>query len=245
MNQIELFETECREEIRRTNSDEMFMKNSRDWFEQSLKYKYSYHFTWMGIPIIQYPQDIMAMQELIFRVKPDMIVETGVAHGGSIVFYASMLQLLGGGKVVGVDVDIRSHNRERLESHPMRPYITLLEGSSTDDDIVRRVKSLSDGAKNTMIVLDSMHTGVPVLDELRIYSQFVRKGGYIVVCDTFVENMPVGFYPDRPWDVGNNPMTAVRAFLKENARFEIDDTFERKTIFTCAPNGFLRCIANN
>jgi cephalosporin hydroxylase len=198
----------------------------------------------MGIPIIQYPQDIIAMQELIFKVKPDLIIETGIAHGGSVVFYASMLQLLGRGSVIGVDIDIRAHNRERLEAHPMRPYITMIEGSSIAEDIVSQVALLAAGAENPMVILDSMHTGEHVLAELRIYSQFVKKDSYIVVCDTFVENMPANFYPDRPWDVGDNPMTAVKAFLKENKRFEIDDAIEKKTIISCAPSGFLRCTTD-
>jgi cephalosporin hydroxylase len=198
----------------------------------------------MGIPIIQYPQDIMAMQELIFNVKPDFILETGIAHGGSLVFYASMLQLLGGGRVVGIDIDIRPHNRRRLETHPMAPYITLLDGSSIDPEIIRQASALAKDAKNPLVALDSMHTQAHVLAELRAYSPLVRKGSYIVVCDTLIEHMPEDFYPNRPWGIGNNPHTAVQTFLKENSRFEIDRSFEEKVLFTCCPGGFLRCAGS-
>jgi cephalosporin hydroxylase len=241
---IAQFEAECREDIRQANADMGFLEKGRVWFEQSLRYNYPYHFLWMGIPIIQYPQDIMAMQELIYSVKPDLILETGIAHGGSLVFYASLLRLLGGGKVVGIDIDIRAHNREQLEKHPMAPFITMLEGSSIDPDIVRKARALANNAKNPLVVLDAMHTHEHVLAELRAYSSLVKENSYIVVCDTLIEHMPADFYPNRPWGAGNNPHTAVQAFMEENRRFEIDRSFEEKILFTCCPGGFLRCVAS-
>lgn len=213
-----------------------------EWFLESVRVKYSYRFSWMGRPIIQYPQDIVAMQELIWQLQPDCIVECGIAHGGSLIFYASMLELLGGDRrVVGVDVDIRAHNREAILAHPMAKRITLFEGSSIDPATVARISEAASGFKHVMVVLDSNHTHDHVLGELRAYSPLVKKGGYLVVFDTVVENMPDEFFRDRPWRRGNSPMSAVTAFLAENRRFEIDKALDERLLITVAPNGFLRC----
>jgi len=215
---------------------------TREWFLESVRVKYSYRFTWMGRPIIQYPQDIVAMQELIWQLQPDCIVECGIAHGGSLVLYASMLELLGGDRrVVGVDVDIRAHNREAILAHPMAKRITMFEGSSIDPATVARVCEAASRFERVMVVLDSNHTHDHVLGELRAYSPLVKKGGYLVVFDTVVENMPDEFFQDRPWRRGNSPMSAVTAFLAENRRFEIDKAFDERLLITVAPNGFLRC----
>ena len=213
-----------------------------EWFLESVRVKYSYRFSWMGRPIIQYPQDIVAMQELIWQLQPDCIVECGIAHGGSLVLYASMLELLGGDRrVVGVDVDIRAHNREAILAHPMAKRITMFEGSSIDPATVARVCEAASRFERVMVVLDSNHTHDHVLGELRAYSPLVKKGGYLVVFDTVVENMPDEFFQDRPWRRGNSPMSAVTAFLAENRRFEIDKAFDERLLITVAPNGFLRC----
>lgn len=226
------------------NNTEMKQLNQK-WLEKSVELKYSYNFSWMGRPIIQYPQDIVAMQEIIWNVKPDLIIETGIAHGGSVIFYASILELLGeNGHVVGIDIDIRKHNREEIEKHSMFKRITLIEGSSINEKTVSLVKDkISEfNAEKILVVLDSNHTGEHVNNELELYSPFVSKDSYLVVFDTLIENMPDNFYSDRPWSVGNNPMTAVNDFLKKNDCFEIDKTVENKLGITVAPNGYLKRI---
>jgi len=209
----------------------------------SIPSRYSYNFTWMGRPIIQYPQDIVAMQEIIWRVRPDLIIETGVAHGGSAVFYASLLELLGGDRiVVAVDIEIRPHNRQAIEAHPMFPRIRLIEGSSTEPQTVAQVQQLAAGRQTVLVCLDSNHTHDHVLRELEFYSPLVTPGSYLVVFDTIIEDLPAGMFPDRPWGKGNNPKTAVHKFLKTNNRFEIDPAIQDKLLITVCPDGFLRCI---
>jgi len=241
MDPISSFQREVAQSIREAREDTEFLRLSREWFEKSVTRKYPYNFTWMGVPIIQYPQDIIAMQELIFDIRPDLIVETGIAHGGSLIFYASMLELYcGRGRVIGVDIDIRAHNRERLEKHPMFSRISLIQGSSTEQETVDAVFEMANGYENPLVVLDSMHTHEHVLAELRAYSPLVKKDGYIVVFDTIIEDMPGSFYSDRPWSVGNNPKTAVHAFVRENDAFVIENTIESKLLLTTCPDGFLR-----
>jgi cephalosporin hydroxylase len=216
---------------------------SREWLTESIRVKYSYRFEWMGRPIIQYPQDIVAMQELIWRIKPDCIVECGVAHGGSLVLYASLLELLGAGKVIGVDVEIRPHNRVAIEAHPMFKRIELIEGSSIDTAIVARVHAAAAGAQRVLVVLDSNHTKDHVLGELRAYAPLVTRGSYIVVFDTIVEHIPPELIGPRPWGRGNSPLNAVHEFLQESQRFEIDRDFDNRYLISVSESGFLRCIA--
>lgn len=214
-----------------------------EWMLRSVERRYSYGFKWLGRPVIQYPSDMIGMQELVWQIQPDAIVETGVAHGGSIVYYASLLQLLGGDRwVLGVDIDIRAHNREAIENHPMYPRIKLLQGSSIDDDVFAQVQDLCRDRQRILVVLDSNHTHAHVLRELQLYSQLVRSGSYLVVMDTIVEDLPAGWFSDRPWDKGNNPKTAVWEFLKTNERFEVDREIEDRLQITVAPEGWLRCI---
>jgi cephalosporin hydroxylase len=222
--------------------DQALKQRSVDWILATTATKYSYQFNWMGRPVIQFPQDLLAMQELIWTLKPDLIVETGVAHGGSLVFYASMLELVGGsGRVLGIDIEIRPHNREALETHPMFHRIDLIEGSSIDEGVLRQVRTRA-GGKRVLVCLDSNHTHDHVLKELELYSPLVKIGGYLVVFDTIVEQMPKAHFPDRPWGPGNNPWTAVQQFLKTNDRFEIDRSIPDKLLITVAPDGYLRCI---
>jgi cephalosporin hydroxylase len=216
-----------------------------EFFLRSCEHRYSYNFTWLGRPIIQYPQDIVALQEIVWRTRPDVIVETGIAHGGSAVLFASLLQLIGGkGRVVAIDIDIRAHNRAAIESHPLADRITLIEGSSVDAAIAARVRAAAAGAQNVMVVLDSNHTHAHVRDELALYSPLVRKGGYLVVMDTVIEHMGPDSFPDRPWGKGDNPLTAVREFLALNQRFEIDREIDDKLLVSVAPGGYLRCVAD-
>jgi len=229
--------------IQMQGQDKQLRSISNNFLELTSKYKYTYNFTWLGRPIIQFPQEIIAMQEIIWQVKPDLIIETGIAHGGSIIFYASMLELLGGdGQVLGIDIDIREHNRVEIEKHPMFKRITMIEGSSIDEKIAKQVHDFAKDKKQILVVLDSMHTHDHVLKELELYSPLVTKGSYLVVFDTAIEDMPEDFFSDRPWGKGNNPKTAVWEFLKTNNRFEIDTAMENKLLITVAPDGYLRCI---
>ena len=215
---------------------------SQKWFNECLEHEYHYHFSWLGVPIIQFPEDIVVMQELVWKVKPDFIVETGVARGGSIIFYASMLQLFGNGEVVGVDIDIRPHNRKTIEEHFLSHRIKLLEGSSISGDIIDKVSDLGKNKNRALVVLDSNHTHEHVLEELRLYSSFVKKGSYIVVFDTAIEDVPERFNENRPWNNERNPRSAVREFLKENDSFEVDQELENKLLSTVARYGFLKKI---
>jgi cephalosporin hydroxylase len=223
-------------------SDE-FSTLTNEWMAESVRQKYSYNFTWMGRPVIQYPQDLIALQELIWRIQPSVIVETGIAHGGSLVFSASMLELIGGHRrVIGIDIDIRAHNRAALDEHPMRERIELIEGSSIDPDIVATVRQCAGADAPVMVILDSMHTHEHVLEELRAYSPMVSSGSYLVVLDTVIEDLPADLYPDRPWAPGDSPKSAVRQFLEESDDFEIDAQLEGRIAITTAPSGFLRCV---
>ncbi len=224
-------------------NDEQLKNMAVDFLYRIAGYRYSHNFSWLGRPIIQIPQDIIAVQEIIWQVKPDLIIETGIAHGGSLIFYASMLELLGGeGEVLGIDIDIREHNRVEIENHPMFKRITMIQGSSIDEDIVQQAYDFAGDKKHILVALDSNHTHNHVLTELQLYSPLVTKGSYLLVFDTIIEDMPEGFFPDRPWDKGNNPKTAVWEFLKTNDRFEIDREIENKLLITVAPDGYLKCV---
>lgn len=243
MNKIEEFEAEKRNAIAGMGEDNDMASLTRQWFDLSCRHRYSYNFTWLGRPIIQFPQDIVAMQELVWQIKPGIIIETGIAHGGSLILYASMLELIGGdGFVVGIDVDIRAHNRAEIEKHPMYKRIKMIEGSSIAPEVITQVKRLAQGRAPVMVVLDSNHTHEHVLSELRAYAPLVTKGSYCVVFDTVVEQMSKDFFPNRPWGPGNNPYTAVQEYLKETNRFEVANEIEQKLQITVAPSGYLRCV---
>lgn len=216
------------------------LESGHRFLMESLNEKYSYNFSWLGLPVIQYPQDIVALQEIIWETAPDLIIETGVARGGSLILYASLLEMLGNdGLVVGIDIDIRDHNRKRILSHALSRRIQLIDGSSTDPDTVRQVEKIVLQKKRVMVALDSNHTHDHVLSELNLYTPFVTKGCYCIVFDTIVQSMAEGSFPDRPWDKDNNPGTAVQVFMKQNDEFVIDRQIEQKLIITCAPSGYL------
>ena len=221
---------------------------AKEWFENSVIEKYSYNFRWMGIPIIQYPQDIVAMQEIIYELKPDLIIETGVAHGGSIVFYASLLELnaLDGGpnnaKIIGIDIDIRAHNLSKLEKHSMFSRMELIEGSSVSEDVVNKVYEIAKGFNKILLILDSNHTEEHVLSELWAYSDLVSIGSYCVVFDTVIEDLPDELHSDRPWGKGNNPKSAVFKFLAKNSNFVIDAGIDEKIQISVAPSGYLKRV---
>lgn len=223
---------------------------AQQWLAHPATQHYSYHFSWLGRPIIQYPQDIVAMQELIFSVQPDLVIETGIAHGGSLILYASLLELnaLCGGPanahVLGIDIDIRAHNRTAIEAHPMyqRGRITMFEGSSIAPNMVDKVHSFARPYKRIMVLLDSNHAHDHVLAELIAYAPLTAKGSYCVVFDTVVEYMAEDAFPGRPWGKGNNPMTAVDAYLKDHQEFESDSMMDAKLLISVAPKGYLKRI---
>jgi cephalosporin hydroxylase len=237
------FDERNRAFIEQMGSDESVRRASREWFRATYKHEYSYHFTWLGRPIIQYPQDVLAVQEVIWRVRPDLIVETGIARGGSLILSASLLELVGGdGLVVGVDIDIREHNRVEIERHPLARRIKMVEGSSLAEETFRQVERLAEGRRRVLVMLDSNHTHEHVARELELYSALVRAGSYLIVFDTVVEELPAELSAERPWGPGDNPMTAVREFLEKNDRFEVDQEMQNKLLITAAPGGYLRCV---
>lgn len=241
-DRAEFLETRVKE-IEKIPTNKNLQELTEKWFIEATQHRYSYHFDWLGIPIIQFPQDMIAIQELIWKVKPDVIIETGVARGGSLILSASILHLLNGnGKVIGVDIDIRPHNRAAIESHPLAPRIRLIEGSSIDLNSLNQVKSWLAPTDKVMVILDSNHTHEHVLQELKLYSPLVTPNSYLIVMDTVIEHMPENTYSNRDWGQRNNPQTAVHEFLKDNSRFIIDQSIQNKLLITVAPDGYLKCI---
>jgi cephalosporin hydroxylase len=250
------FEQEVVDRLAAIGGNTALQKAAYHFTRESTLPKYSYNFFWQGRPIIQYPQDIVAMQELIWRIKPDLIIETGIAHGGSLIFSASMLTLLAycdaveqgqpldpsrpQRRVLGIDIDIRAHNRAAIEAHPMSNRIDMIQGSSIDPEIIARVHTLAEGHQRILVCLDSNHTHDHVLAELEAYAPLVSPGSYCVVFDTLIEDMPADMFPDRPWGPGNNPKTAVREYLETHPEFQIDKSIQNKLLITVAPDGYLK-----
>jgi len=258
MNQVNQFEQERRERIAGYGANSALQEKSLAWVRESMQYMYVYNFDWLGRPIIQYPHDMLGMQELIWQIKPDLIIETGIAHGGSLIFSASMLALLdmcdgiessstidpnkSKRKVLGVDIDIRPHNRAAIEAHPMASRIQMIQGSSIDPGVIAKVHAIAANYSRVLVCLDSNHTHEHVLAELHAYAALTSVGSYCVVFDTFVEDMPKEIFPDRNWGPGNNPKTAVWEFLKVHSEFEIDKNIHNKLLITVAPDGWLRRV---
>ncbi len=241
-NEVENFFEERKQAVEKMGNDEALKAKSTEWIRHADNHQYMYNFTWMGRPIIHFPTDLIAMQELIWQIKPDVIVETGIAHGGSIIFSASMLELIGKGEVIAVDIDIRQHNRELIETHPMFKRITMIQGSSIDEQIINQIKQKIGNNKTVMVVLDSNHTHDHVLDELKLYGEMVSVSSYMICMDTFVEDMPPGHVKNRPWDKGSNPMTAVFEYLQTNKNFEIDKAIDNKLLISEGRNGYLKKV---
>lgn len=247
-NEAEEFKQEIRDNIAGLGSDRDLQELSNVWIQQTSRHRYTFNFSWMGRPIIQFPQDVFAMQELIWAVQPTLIIEAGIAHGGSLIFSASMLELnaASGGPsdafVLGIDIDIRDQNRKAIEAHPMFKRISMIEGSSIAPDVIEKVRASASGMERVMVMLDSNHTHEHVLAELRAYAPLTTVGSYCVVFDTNIEDMPEEFYTKRPWGNGNNPKTAVWEFLKETDDFEIVPEIPDKLLVTVAPDGYLRRI---
>ncbi|WP_415313824.1 cephalosporin hydroxylase family protein [Candidatus Pelagibacter sp. Uisw_106] len=223
--------------------DKGLKAKSIDWMLHADKYKYTYNYRWMGIPIIKFPNDILALQEIIWKVKPDIIIETGIAHGGSIIFSATMMELIGNnGLVIGVDIDIRKHNKIEIEKSKFSKRIKMLEGSSVSKKILKEIKKSIKPNSKVMVFLDSNHTYSHVKKEMEIYSKLVTKNSYLVVEDTFTEFFPKNYFNNRPWDVGNNPLIAIKEFLNNNKNFKIDKNLNEKLSITETFDGYLKKI---
>lgn len=269
MSQYQNFKSECDQEVKAQGSDRELLSKTSEWIQHANSKKYSYHFEALGRPIIQYPQDMVAMQELIWNVKPDLIIETGIAHGGSLILSASMLALLdyceaieastvldpkaSKRKVLGIDIDIREHNKAAVQAHPLSHKIEMIQGSSISEDTIAKVKEFAKDYKRILVVLDSNHTHDHVLAELEAYAPLTSKNSYCVVFDTIIEDLPEDSFPDRPWGKGDNAKTAVWAFLKQLdagvkakdgdvLNFEIDKSVEHKLLITVAPDGYLKRV---
>lgn len=258
MQPYELFRKECTENINLQSHDKELEGLAKDFFDRIFKYKYSYNFECLGRPIIQYPQDIVVLQELIWKVQPDLVIETGIAHGGSLVLSASMLAMLdmcdaikadlvinpsqSRRRVLGIDIDIRAHNRAAIEAHPMASRIQMIQGSSIAPEVIEQVHQVGKNYDRILVCLDSNHTHDHVLAELQAYAPLASIGSYCIVFDTIVEDMPADMFPDRPWGPGNNPKTAVWEYLKEHPEFEIDKSIEHKLLITVAPEGYLKRV---
>lgn len=242
-NPIHEFAEERKHRVHLNKINNDLQKAAKEFNVESNRAQYSYNFSWMGRPIIQYPQDMVAMQEIIWQTKPDLIIETGIAHGGSLIYYASLLELIGKGEVLGIDIDIREHNRREIEKHSMFSRIRMIQGSSINKDTVEEVREYALGKESILVCLDSNHTHDHVLQELELYSPFVSLYSYIVVFDTIVEDLPEGYFSQkRPWGISNNPKTAVNEFLRENNSFEIDTSIDNKLLISVAPGGYLKRI---
>lgn len=242
------FEKEVQDRLAENGRNRALRAAASAFMRESTHPKYSYNFSWLGRPIIQYPQDIVAMQELIWEIQPDLIVETGIAHGGSLILWASLLELnaaCGGpqdARVVGIDIDIRAHNRAAIEAHPMHRRITMIEGSSVDQAVLAQVMEATADRERVLVCLDSNHTHAHVLAELEAYAPLTSVGSYCVVFDTVIEHLPAGMYPDRPWGPGDNPETAIREYLKSHPQFEVDRRVDDKLLISVAPGGYLRRV---
>lgn len=270
MNAVDDFKALVSRNIQSIGENKDFLDLSNLWIEKCIPLGYMYNFSWLGRPIIQMPQDSYAIQEMIWSVKPDLVIETGIAHGGSLVLSASMLAMLdyceavqkgetldpktSRRKVLGIDIDIRAHNRAAIEAHPLSHKIEMIEGSSIDQDIFARVKEVAKTHETIMVFLDSNHTHAHVLEELELYAPLTTKGSYCAVWDTLIEDMPDNLYPERPWGHGDNPKTAVWEYMRrltEEGRlgadgtplgFDYDRALEHKIAITVSREGFLRRV---
>ncbi len=226
-------------------SDKKLHKDALNVLVQADHYRWIHQTNWFGEPILNLPQDMFALQEIIFRTRPKFIIELGVAWGGSLLFYSTLMEILGGERIIGVDIFIPDDLKERLASHgKVSERLTLIDGSSIDRNTLSQIKSVVGDCQEVMVLLDSYHTHEHVLEELQLYSPFIGKNFYLICCDTIIEDIPEQKHRDRPWGHGNNPRTALEQFLKENDRFEVDTVLENKLLFTCNPGGYLRCCSD-
>lgn len=236
------FETDTRDAAERMAADDALAADALALNIAADRHDWSYQWSWLGLPVIQMPPDIVAIQEVIWDTRPQLVIETGIARGGSLVLSASILELIGEGSVLGIDIDIRAHNRTAIEAHPLARRIRMIEGSSLDEEVVGEARRLATEAERVMVILDSDHTHDHVLAELRAYAPLVTVGQFLVVADTFVEEIPAQEHRPRPWGPGNNPATALRAWLDESKGFEPDSFVNAKLLLTASPGGYLRRV---
>jgi cephalosporin hydroxylase len=236
------FETQKRASASAMAADEALMAEALAVNVAADRHDWSYQWSWLGLPVIQMPPDIVVMQEILWECRPQLVIETGVARGGSLVLSASILELLGEGRVLGVDIDIRAHNREAIEAHPLAHRIDMFEGSSIERETIEAVRERAAGAKRVMVVLDSNHTHDHVLAELRAYASLVSVGQFLVVADTFIEDIPPQEHRPRPWGPGDNPRTALAAWLEEADGFEPDEFVNAKLLLSASRGGYLRRV---
>lgn len=236
------FEIEKTQEIQKALADPELLRKGRDFLTHSDRYKYGYYWTWMGLPIIQMPEDIALTQEIMWETKPDFVIEAGIAWGGSLALYAAFQELQGFGQVIGIDVTIPEHNREAIMNTPVSHRISLVEGSSSDPKIFQQIASQIPRGSNVLLVLDSNHTHDHVLAELKMWSPLLQEGNFIIVSDTIVEVIPEQIHRPRPWGPGNNPMTGMREFLESNDRFTSSNIYSDRAIVSFNPSGYLKCI---
>jgi len=223
--------------------DRKLLKQARNVLIEADHYYWIHQANWFGEPTLKLPQDMLALQEIIFQTRPKFIIELGVAWGGSLLFYATLMKVLGGQRVIGVDIYMPDDLRQRLaDVTEVSDKILLIEGSSIERDTLDRIHEEVNHCLETMVILDSNHTHDHVISELRLYNSLVGKGSYMVCEDTIIESIPEQKHRPRPWGPGNNPKTAVLEFLRENDRFVIDESIDRKLLLTCMPGGFLKCI---
>ncbi|WP_420331921.1 cephalosporin hydroxylase family protein [Oceanicaulis alexandrii] len=249
---MDQYETEVRKRLQTMSQDADLESAAKAFLEASIAAQYSYNFNWLGVPIIQYPQDIMALQEIVWQVRPDVIVETGIARGGSLSLSASLLALLdlsemeatgqqvsSQRRVIGVDIDIRPHTRQAIDKHPFKNRITMIEGSSVDTDVIASVRRAVGDSKTVLVCLDSHHGHDHVLQELEAYAPLVSVGSYCIVFDTIIDDLEDSLLFDRPWGPGDNPKTAVESWLKNHNEFEINKELNHKLQVTVAKDGYL------
>ena len=228
-------------------SPEAFSLISRAWLRSGWDNKYVYGFTWMGRPIIQLPEDMIRIQELIYGIRPDVVIETGIAHGGSLIFYASLMKAMGHGRVIGIDIDIRPHNRAAIEKHELFDRIEMIEGSSIDLAVVDSVRELTKRGEKALVVLDSHHSRAHVLAELRAYAEFVSIDSYIIACDGIMQDLVGAERTSADWAI-NNPQTAIKDFLSERDDFILEtpgEIFNEGRIterVTYWPNAYLKRV---
>lgn len=258
MDAVEVFRLQRDSETAAQGEDDELKTLSQEWINASCQHNYCHHFSWLGRPIIQFPQDIVEIQEILWQVKPDLVIECGIAHGGSLILTASMLAMIdyceaaqadmtldpkkGASKVLGIDIDIREHNRSAIEAHPLQHKIDMIEGDSIDPELIARIREIAGGYKNVMVVLDSHHSFSHVLAELEAYADLTTKGSYCIVLDTVIEDMPAEMHDDRAWGPGNSPKTAVWKFLEGNSNFEIQHETDNKLLVSAGPQGFLKRV---
>jgi len=238
----ESFEVEKSAEIERAIADPQLLQKARDFLIHSDRYKYGYYWTWLGLPIIQMPEDIVLTQELLWETKPDFVIEAGIAWGGSLAMYAAFQEIQGFGHVFGIDLTIPEHNRQAIMDTPVSKRITLIEGSSSDPETFAKVSAHIPKGSNILLVLDSNHTHEHVLAELNLWSPLVQVGNYIIVSDTIVEEVPEQKHRPRPWRPGNNPMTGMLEFLSQNDRFDLRNSYSDRAFASFNPSGYLKCI---